>query len=586
MDLDRLRHRGPDGSGEWTSPDGRIWLGHRRLSIVDLSPSGAQPMRDPATGNVIIYNGEVYNHAKLREEMRPAGVEWQGTSDTETILVGYRLWGRDVIRRLRGMFAFVIYDAATNCLFIGRDPAGIKPLYYVRDRGCVRFSSEGRLLFTQANLNYDRQSVGAYLQWGACPEENFIFPRVRVLPAGRWMTIAPDTSVQTGHYWPAKAYPLVPPDNAPKQVRALLEKAVAEHLMADVPVASFLSGGIDSSVITALAARAMGGGKLQTFSVGFPEREFDETKIAELVAARLGTDHHRIELSHAEVIALVQEAVDRMDAPSLDAINTYIVSKAVAQSGIKVALSGLGGDELFGGYPSFTDTPILSQVAALPRGVRRFAAAFGKLGERIADLPDGDITVLAIWRRRMWTDHMLRRAGLPVISLTTPPGPELGDAFAKISWAEMSVYMRQMLLRDSDQMSMAVSLELRVPFLDAGLVEYMLRLPAREKTRYRMTKGLLVEACRDLLPEEVYRRKKMGFALPMNAWMRGPLKEFKLAGLAEAERLRLLTPDGARWIREEFESGRIHWTRLWSLVVLGHYLKKAGATSTGTFAEA
>jgi asparagine synthase (glutamine-hydrolysing) len=579
MDLGCLRHRGPDAQGEWTSPDRKIWFGHTRLSIVDLSPTGAQPMHDPASGNVIIFNGEIYNHAKLREELRASGadVKWIGTSDTETLLVAYRVWGKAMLPRLKGMFAFVIYDAATQGLFVARGPSGIKPLYYTRSRGVLRFSSEARALFDDTGPVYDSRSVSAYLQWGSCPEDGFIFPRTRILPSGSSMTVNADTTVETEHYWPKKAYPLSRGEDAPKRVRKLLETAVEEHLMADVPVASFLSGGIDSSVVTALAARALGPGRLQTFSVGFSEGEFDETQIADIVAKKYQTDHHRIELGQEEIVRLVQEAVSRMDAPSQDAINTYIVSKKVAESGIKVALSGLGGDELFGGYPSFRDAPILRRLAGMPQWMRRISRGFGKIGERIADLPGGDIMAIAIWRRRLWTDAMLRKAGLPVSPLRTLPSPEFGDDFAKICWAEMSVYMGQTLLRDSDQMSMAVSLELRVPFLDEDLIEYVLNLPALEKTRYRITKGLLVEACRDLLPEQVYRRKKMGFALPMDAWMRGPLKEFSIEGLDEVKRLGLLAPGAVEWIRGEFEDGKIHWTRIWSLVILGHYLKKAGA---------
>ena len=579
LDLGCLRHRGPDAQGEWTSPDRKIWFGHTRLSIVDLSPKGAQPMHDPASGNVIIFNGEIYNHAKLREELRASGadVKWAGTSDTETLLVAYRVWGKAMLPRLKGMFAFVIYDAATQGLFVARGPSGIKPLYYTRSRGVLRFSSEARALFDDTGPVYDSRSVSAYLQWGSCPEDGFIFPRTRILPSGSSMTVNADTTVETEHYWPKKAYPLSRGEDAPKRVRKLLETAVEEHLMADVPVASFLSGGIDSSVITALAARALGPGRLQTFSVGFSEGEFDETQIADIVAKKYQTDHHRIELGQEEIVRLVQDAVSRMDAPSQDAINTYIVSKKVAESGIKVALSGLGGDELFGGYPSFRDAPILRRLAGMPQWMRRISRGFGKIGERIADIPGGDIMAIAIWRRRLWTDAMLRKAGLPVSPLRTLPSPEFGDDFAKICWAEMSVYMGQTLLRDSDQMSMAVSLELRVPFLDEDLIEYVLSLPEHEKTRYRITKGLLVEACRDLLPEQVYRRKKMGLALPMDAWMRGPLKEFKIEGLDEVKRLGLLAPGAVEWIRAEFEDGKIHWTRIWSLVILGHYLKKPGA---------
>jgi asparagine synthase (glutamine-hydrolysing) len=198
----------------------------------------------------------------------------------------------------------------------------------------------------------------------------------------------------------------------------------------------------------------------------------------------------------------------------------------------------------------------------------------GKLGARLADLPHGDLNAIAIWRRRLWSDEMLREAGLPLTPLRTETPPKLADGFARISWAEMAVYMRQMLLRDSDQMSMAVSLELRVPFLDRDLVEYVLSLPAREKTRHPGIKGLLVEACRDLIPKSVYDRPKMGFSLPMDVWMRGPLQHFKQAGLSEIERLELLTPGTIPRLTQQFRDGRLHWTRIWSLVVLGHYLKR------------
>ncbi len=576
LGLEHLRHRGPDGSGEWTSPDGRIWLGHTRLAIVDLSPTGAQPMRDEETGNVIVFNGEIYNHQQLRAEMRRAEVQWKGTSDTETLLAGYRFWGEEVVKRAKGMFAFVIYDAARDGLFVVRGPLGIKPLYYESSEGGMRFASEIRALVAGTKQVCDAKGLSSFLQWGSCPETEFIFPNVRMLGAGHWMTVAADGTAETERYWPANEFRPIPATGAPAQVRKLVEEAVASHLMADVPVASFLSGGIDSSIITALAAQASNGRRLQTFSVGFPLAEFDETNIAEQVARRYNTDHHRIAVGEERAIELVQEAVEKLDAPSVDAINTYIVSKKVADCGIKVALSGLGADEIFGGYPTFREAPLLRLIGAIPRGIRRLCSGFGTLGARLADIPSGDLMSVAIWRRRLWSDEMLRAAGLPISALPIEPPPELGDGFAQISWAEISVYMRQMLLRDSDQMSMAVSLELRVPFLDLDLVEYALSLPAREKTRYRIPKGLLIEACRDLLPENVYNRPKMGFSLPMDPWMRGPLRAFASAGLEEVERLKLLAPGAVGQIAGRFEERKIHWTRIWSLVVLGHYLKRVG----------
>ena len=550
-------------------------------------------MQDDESGNVIVFNGEIYNHLELREQMRSAGVRWVGHSDTETLLVGYRLWGPELVKRIKGMFAFVIFDQAKQRLFVARGPLGIKPLYYETSPGQVRFASEIRTLLAGKKRTCTPEGVSSFLQWGSCPEQEFLFPEIKMIPAGHWMIVEADGFTALERYWPANAYPPIAATAAPARVRALLKHAVEEHLMADVPVASFLSGGIDSSIITALAAQAMDGRRLQTFSVGFPHAEFDETRIATEVAKRYQTDHERIEVGDEEAIALVQEAVGKLDAPSVDAINTYIVSKKVADSGIKVALSGLGADEIFGGYPTFRDAPRLRPLAALPQWIRRLGAVFGTLGARLADLPTGDLMAVAIWRRRLWSDEMLLAAGLPITELHLEIPPELGDDFARISWAEMSVYMRQMLLRDSDQMSMAVSLELRVPFLDLDLVEYALGLPSREKTRYRIPKGLLVEACRDLLPESVYNRPKMGFSLPMDLWMRGPLRAFAAAGLAEVERLKLLAPGAVGLIQQRFEQRDIHWTRIWSLVVLGHYLKKGdtvgdlhGATAGASTARA
>ncbi|MBA3831734.1 MAG: asparagine synthase (glutamine-hydrolyzing) [Chthoniobacterales bacterium] len=565
LDLRLIAHRGPDASGEWISPDGRFWLGNTRLAILDLSPTGAQPMIDPETGNVLVINGEIYNHLKLRAEM--PDVAWRGTSDTETVLHGYARWGRQLLVRLKGMFAFALYDRGREELFVARDRLGIKPLYYAVDDDGLRLGSETRLLSERSTIS--PAAVAAYLQWGACPEHRLLFSGIESLPAGHAMVIANSGERELWRYWPARRRFDSPNESAPRTLRALLETAVQEHLLADVPVASFLSGGIDSSILTALAAQKMER-TLETFSVGFDVAGFDESAVALEVAKRFGTQHERLLLSEEEVLRSVTEAVAHLDLPSVDAINTYIVSRAVAQKGVKVALSGLGGDELFGGYPSFRDVPRLRWLGRLPRIVRK---AIG--GQRLADLPnESDAAELAQWRRRFFTDEMLRRAGLPNEPTPLPCPVELPDDFARTSWAELTGYMRRMLLRDSDQMSMAVSLELRVPFLDHELVEYVLGLPAAEKKRYGGTKGLLVEACRDLLPPAVYQRPKAGFALPMKNWMAGPLAAFVEEGLSETV-LRELLPE--KFVAEEqadFRAGRLHWTRLWSMVVLGHFVRQ------------
>jgi asparagine synthase (glutamine-hydrolysing) len=596
LDLQLIAHRGPDAAGEWTSPDGRFWLGNRRLAILDLSSTGAQPMVDPTTGNVIVVNGEIYNHRAVRLELSDA--DWRGTSDTETLLLGYARWGRALLDRLKGMFAFAIYDHARQELFVARDRLGIKPLYYTVDESGFRLASEVKVL-TNSPSTITPASIGAYLQWGACPENKLLYPEIHVLPAGQAMIIgfggarlcraggmtslaqpstvpgsteSRPTNSESWRYWPSRRKFESSAQAAPQKIRSLLETAVEEHLLSDVPVASFLSGGIDSSIVTALAAQSLGR-KLQTFSVGFDVVEFDESAIALEVASRFGTSHQRLQLSEEEIIQSVTEAVDHLDLPSVDAINTYIVSRAVAQQGVKVALSGLGGDELFGGYPSFRDVPRLQRLGLLPRALRK---AFG---HRLADLPnDAGVCELAQWRRRFFTDAMLQKAGLPNESTPIECPVELPDDFARISWAELTGYMRRMLLRDSDQMSMAVSLELRVPFLDHELVEYSLGLSVTEKKRYGGTKGLLVEACRDLLPPAVYQRPKRGFALPMQKWMAGPLAFFVEEGLREVVARGLLPEDFVSDAQKSFRDARLHWTRLWSMVVLGHFVRRSEAS--------
>lgn len=574
LNLSLIRHRGPDGSGEWISSDGRCWLGNTRLAIIDLSPSGDQPMIDAATGNVIVVNGEIYNHRALRARLGPDR-HWNGTSDTETLLQAYACWGHELLNQVKGMFAFAIYDVTRGELFIARDRLGIKPLYYVMDASGFRAASEVRVLVAAGLDGTTGQSIASYLQWGACPEQDLLNPDLRELPAGHAMTINPKGQSKTWRYWPSRRVFASSPANAPQRVRDLVDRAVEEHLLADVPVASFLSGGIDSSIVTAVAALKLPK-KLQTFSVGFDIAEFDETAIAQEVADRYQTEHCRIQLSEEEVCDSVKEAVENLDLPSVDAINTYVVSRAVAQRGVKVALSGLGADELFGGYSSFRDVARLELIARLPRLLQRIFGKVAGYGNRLVDLPrNAGASELARWRRCFFAKDDLHRAGLPTLPVPFECPIELPDDFGRISWAELTGYMRQMLLRDADQMSMAVSLELRVPFLDHELVEYVLGLPGVVKKRYQGPKGLLVEAYRDLLPASVYQRAKVGFALPMKTWMLGPLATFVGDGLRETVARRLL-PDA--WVNEinvAFQRGQIHWTRLWSIVVLGHFAKRA-----------
>ncbi len=577
-----LHHRGPDSHGEWRSPDGRVWLGHARLAILDLSPSGRQPMLDASTGNVIVFNGEIYNHLALRTELGTLGAQFHGTSDTETLLAGYHYWGEKMLPKLKGMFAFAIYNPTEGSAFMARDRFGIKPVYFRQSEDGFVFASETRPLVAQRASQPTRESIAAYLQWGCCPHGDLLFPDLRELPVGSHLRITREAVGEPVRYWPPPRFPnVVCKQDRPaivRKTRELIERSVREHILSDVPVASFLSGGIDSSVITALAAQELTK-ELHTFSVGFDHAGYDESPFARMIAARYKTDHCEIKLSPDDVIETVKEAVMKMDLPSIDAINTYIVAKQVARQGYKVALAGVGGDELFGGYPQFRSLPRFKYLAFLPRALSELLLHTGKGRHFLSDIPrDADAGVFDQWWRRSWNAVLLRKAGFESRPILPESRPELCDDFARISWSELSHYMRDMLLRDSDQMSMAVSLEVRVPFLDHELVEFVLSLPASVKEKPGVVKSLLIEATADLLPPEIYQRRKMGFELPMPDWIKGPLKDFTLAGLQHTVRNGIFSDKTTQDLFESFALGKLHWQKLWAVVVLGWYLQKQNAT--------
>ncbi len=580
LDINTLAHRGPDATGTWNSENGLVWLGNTRLSILDLTINGNQPMHDPKTGNVIVFNGEIYNHLEIRKELAPLFKDWISTSDTETILIGYRFWGTDIITRLSGMFAVGVYDASNRSLLLSRDRMGIKPLYYRISGERIDFASEVRTLMHIREEAVDPESISAFLQWGACPDDQLLFPEIKSVPAGYWMVVDRTGVRRTYKYWPpSKPAKPLPTDqhyaHPAREVRDLLERSVERHLLSDVPVGMFLSGGLDSTILTAIASRVYGK-RLRTFTVGFESKLLDESESALEVAQFYGTDHETIKVAEEEALQLVQEAVFKMDLPSVDAINTYIVARKVSEKGMKVAFSGLGADELFGGYRNFRDVQAMKLAQLLPEKVRERFRPFGTYGKFLANLPSNrDAYVLAHWRRSFWTAEMLHDAGLPEVPFVLRDMPDLPDDFARTSWAELSYYTRDMLLRDTDQMSMAVSLEVRVPYLDNDLVEYVLSLPMRSKSRPNTKKWLLVESVKDLLPDRRWKRRKQGFALPMDEWMRGPLRSFVEEGLDRTSHLTSL-PEvvPARLRREFFEKRVIHWTRLWSVVVLGHFLHR------------
>jgi asparagine synthase (glutamine-hydrolysing) len=579
FDLDLIQHRGPDSRGEWRSPDRRVWLGMTRLAILDLSPLGDQPMADPTTGNVIVHNGEIYNHLSLRPELERLGARFVGTSDTETLLAAYRHWGDTMVTRLKGMFAFAIYDKKHGSIFLARDRFGIKPLYFLCDDNEFVFASEVRGIVERKGLRPTRDSIVAYLQWGSCPHSGLLFPDVAEFPVGSYLRITAKGPTAPAEFWPLARLATsrnLSGDRAAVvgRIRELLEQSVSEHILSDVPVACFLSGGVDSSIITALAARQLHR-ELHTFSVGFDEASHDESVYARRIAAEYQTDHTEIRLSAEEVIETTKQAVLSMDLPSVDGINSYIVAKQVTSRGFKVALAGVGGDELFGGYSHFRLVSRLKYLALLPHSLFVLPLRLHKGRHLFSDMPARpEAGLFAHWWRRLWNGAVLREFGFSPLEIPDESAPALPDDFARISWSELRHYMRDVLLRDSDQMSMAVSLEVRVPFLDHELVEFILALPADEKERRGPRKSLLIDSVRDLIPPEIYDRKKMGFELPMSQWMRGPLHQFTVDGLRHAADRGVLSLPHALNLHKHFSSGKLSWHKLWALAILGWYLNK------------
>jgi len=555
------------------SDDDGCWLGHVRLSILELTEAGSQPMTSASGRTVVVFNGEIYNHREVRRSLRQ--VAWRGHSDTETLVEAWEQEGARCLEKLRGMFAFAVYDIKARRLDLVRDRLGIKPLYFRQETdGGLSFGSEVRALNGGHRLALGDEALATYLMTGHLPGGGDLGEGFRMLPAGYRMEVDAGGKSRTHRWWPAgesAEQRRCSPAEARAELCGLLESSVQEHLLADVPVGCFLSGGTDSSVLTLLAAR-IAGQHMQTFTVGFPHEGLDERPIAKLVAERTGTRHLEVEVTERECLRWITDGVAAMDLPSADAINSFIVSKAVSREGIKVALSGLGGDELFGGYPSFRDVPKMAPLGMLPHGVASSLVRLlpARLRTKLHGARAYDAFNLALLRRRWWSPDDLQEAGLQADAVwPSLPAPSR-DTFAGVTWAEILGYSEPMLLRDSDQMSMAVSLELRVPFFDHRLVEFALSLPEKLKSG-SPAKRLLIEAFADDLPREVWERPRQGFILPMDDWMRGPLREFSREGLESAKRR--LDPKWVDGVARRFERGELHWTRLWQLVVLGHYIK-------------
>jgi len=585
-----LRHRGPDDEGLElvTLPVGyRLGLVHTRLAILDLSSAGHQPMDDPESGSWITYNGEVYNHQDIRQQFGSGS--FRSSSDTETILRGWEEFGDGLLDRLRGMFAFALYDGRRHRLWLVRDRLGIKPLYVARvGTDTWAFASEIRALLASGLIarRFDSRAVDSYLAFGSVPAPWTLVADVdSVMPGESWCF---DLASDADHVEPERVRYWRPPfgqeggpepsyADAVDELRPVLQEAVGLRMLSDVPVGVFLSGGIDSSSIVAVLASQ--GHRVRTFSVSFGERDLDESRHSRTIASRFHTEHSELRLRPEQVLDEFEQALAAYDQPSIDGLNTYFISQAVRDAGVKVALSGLGGDELFAGYSYFRQTARLEgRVVRLAANLMGRVMGMLNLGgirsqkmQALARCNGSRLERYSIFRQVMLPD---RRASLASAAsdLTNVPLPpalllELADAVQNLdavnahSLLELSLYMANMLLRDTDQMSMAHALEVRVPLLDHRLVESVARLPGHLKVtpgRSSRIKGLLVDALPVSLPEQVLRRPKMGFVLPWEYWLRQALRD-RVAGVLSDEMLLAnvgLNPAGVQSLWNNFGATR------------------------------
>ena len=596
-----LRHRGPDDEGVWT--DRRAGLAHARLSIIDLSPAGHQPMPSADETAWITYNGEIYNFAEIRRELEAAGYHFRSRSDTEVIVNGWQAWGPRIIPRLHGMFALAIWDRRSRRLILARDRIGKKPLYYARSAAGFVFGSEIKALLTWPDLPRapDLSAVDHYLTLGYVPSPQTAFAGVHKLPAAHYLVVDARrggglTEPELVRYWrlpaPRIGAPSPRADDLRQELVERLDQAVRLRLVSDVPLGAFLSGGIDSSAVVAMMARA-GGGRVKTFTIGFSATEYDETRYARMVAERYGTDHEEL-VVEPDAVKVLPRLVWHYGEPFADpsAIPTYYVSE-MARRKVTVALNGDGGDECFLGYNRYKAMHILSRLDKMPRwcrvGIERLLARAPTSAQRRFKIPRirGVLRASEEFPARRYastlvsftdrdkqegyTGAMREQLERSALDLIEPYFAEASDLVAGANWADIHTYLPDDLMVKVDVASMAHGLETRSPLLDHVLMEWAAGIPHDTKMARGVTKALFKSAMEPYLPAKLLYRPKMGFSCPVDHWFRGELKELaydtllsqsaRERGLFRADYVRLLLDEHCRAARD-------HHTQLWALLML------------------
>ena len=603
--LDSIRHRGPDDRGEELIANENgptLHLGHQRFSIIELSPRGHQPMANDDQSFWLSTNSEIYNYIELREELSDQ-FRFNSQSDTEVLLKSYEHWGIDCLEKLRGMFAFAVWDSEKRQLILARDRLGIKPLYYIAGEKQFLFASEVRALLASGLSDSKINPTGLYhyLSFGHLKSPETLIRNIKELKPGHYLVVDSDGNVKETQYW----HPLDvlnEPDKDGQAIQELLHESVRFRQVSDVPLGAFLSGGIDSSAIVSHMA-SISEEPIDTLTIGFKEKEFDESEHSAKISRLFKTRHKLLTLDEEQLLDALPSAINAMDQPTMDGINTFLISRAANEAGLKVVLSGLGGDELFGGYPSFQLVPKLLEKKkwmkvypqillnlgtkllkfSLPvdQGIKLDHWLNGKLSGAheyylIRALYCQDQVSELFQDQNLVEKETLKNFETTNSALENLNRAEVNDDFSLISYLETTHYLQNMLLRDTDMMSMAHPLEVRVPFMDHKLVEHMFSMPAHLKKFTATPKSLLVNSMQPPLPDSIVHRKKMGFTLPFEPWMRGAMKtEMKSVLLTSVKPLEnLISQAATEKIWHQFLAGKISWSRPWALYVLKRWVDK------------
>ena len=570
-----LKHGGPDDEGFYQNEARHLVLGHRRLALIDLSPGGHQPMSYNDNRYWITYNGELYNYLELKAELVRAGYEFGTASDTEVILAAFAAWGSNAFQRFNGMFAFALWDEQESSIYLVRDVSGIKPMYYAISEEGLAFASELRAFSPLDYLQEKNKVWPVYLlAYGHLPEPITLLQKVKPLQKGcflRYRVNDKKWDIESFNFY-SYFEEISDPAIARPAIRGCLQKAVERHLISDAPIGVFLSGGIDSGIIALLAGHTHQN-ELKTLSIIFEDEKYSEKKYQDLFLQKLHCDNWQEILSETEFHNNFPGIIGAMDLPGCDGINTWFISKYARENGLKAVLSGIGGDELFGGYPSFKRMEAVHWIEKLPAKILRAGRFTGsKKLRRMAYLSLGGAKGFYLFLRGQFIPLSIAKqldASEKEVWNILEEQPELNDINYlspgnQASWIEMNMYMQNQLLRDSDVMSMAHGIEIRVPFLDREFVELALRIKAGVKYHHEKPKQLLIDSFMDDLPREVWNRPKMGFTFPFTEWLK---KSEFVKETIQSDRKRSLD------MYKKFFDGQMHWSQLMSLLLLNQYGK-------------